>query len=337
MPTVTVLKDKARTLGLTLTGNKVDLSQRILTHLQQKTYSDIKGYVPSDERCPKNKTSLVKLLVNTEKPLTIVTTVIEIVRSTDIVLEDQIDHVTKTTKEYRKTSIPKKLREAVWDRYIGADIGITKCPVCNITDIKQGGSNSWHCSHVLAECNGGTTSVDNLRVLCPGCNSSMSTMCLYDYAIKFGPEAVSRLQLDTVSPPVHSEQSVRQFTANELVALARTFDMPAEAIIPVVVQLDTAPIHSESSVVDTETAQEPISIKKDSLIIMCKSVGIPISKKNKILLMDELGNINNIITNQLNMKDLKDICKIESIKGYSKMKKDDLVITLLAYFFTLSE
>jgi len=90
---------------------------------------------------------------------------------------------------------------------------------------------------------------------------------------------------------------------------------------------------SEPTLSVPSTFAQPITIKKDSLILMCKSVGILASNKNKKQLTDELGNIVDIIINQLNLREIKDICKIESIKGYSKMRKDEAVILLLEYFF----
>lgn len=304
MPTVSQFKDKAGALSLSKSGNKMELESRIRDCLSGKIFADIKKFIPSDEKCPKDKSSLMELLINTEKPLTVVTTIIEINKTSTVSHANQTDHVIRTTKEYRKTSIPKKLREAVWEKYIGADLGMPKCPCCNITDIKQGGSNSWHCSHVTAEVNGGETNIDNLRVLCPGCNNSMGTMNLYDFAIMFSKDAVDRLRLSKSEP---------EFESNPAKSKSVNHDVNSAC----------ADSGSESK------SRDHSVFLKDSLIVMCKFKDISTSKKNKAQLLSELDNIPDIL-NEMNCKDLKQICRIESIKGYSKMKKAELLSFLLS-------
>ena len=70
----------------------------------------------------------------------------------------------------RKKYIPKSLRIAVWNRYIGEEIGCTICPVCKTNKISQ---LNFHCGHVIAEAKGGPTNIDNLRPVCAQCNLSM--------------------------------------------------------------------------------------------------------------------------------------------------------------------
>lgn len=84
----------------------------------------------------------------------------------------------------RKKNIPKSMRVAVWNTYVGEDIGRTKCGVCRVADITQ---LNFHCAHVVAESKGGATTVGNLRPTCAGCNLSMRTMNLNEYqATYFG-------------------------------------------------------------------------------------------------------------------------------------------------------
>lgn len=42
-------------------------------------------------------------------------------------------------------------------------------------------SSDWHSGHVLAEANGGTNTLENLRPICSGCNQDMSTKEMYVY------------------------------------------------------------------------------------------------------------------------------------------------------------
>jgi 5-methylcytosine-specific restriction endonuclease McrA len=70
----------------------------------------------------------------------------------------------------RKASIPKVLKQQVWDRYIGRTIGEKECCCCNKNKITQ---MSYHCGHVISEANGGTLDIYNLRPICSSCNLSM--------------------------------------------------------------------------------------------------------------------------------------------------------------------
>jgi hypothetical protein len=72
----------------------------------------------------------------------------------------------------KKKTIPKSLKIAVWNKYIGEDIGKTKCLCCNLTDITQ---LKFHTGNIIAEVNGGDINIDNLRPICETCNKSMGT------------------------------------------------------------------------------------------------------------------------------------------------------------------
>jgi 5-methylcytosine-specific restriction endonuclease McrA len=85
-------------------------------------------------------------------------------------------------KKYKKKNIPKAVKVAVWNTYIGDHVGKTKCPVCNINDITQ---MNFHCAHVVAEANGGATIISNLRPCCSTCNLSMRTMNLEEFKSKY--------------------------------------------------------------------------------------------------------------------------------------------------------
>ena len=84
--------------------------------------------------------------------------------------------------EYRKKNIPKSLKKMVWDKYIGADIGKSKCMCCKYQDIRQ---IEFHCGHVIAEANGGETKIDNLRPICAQCNLSMGKISMDIFMKKF--------------------------------------------------------------------------------------------------------------------------------------------------------
>jgi hypothetical protein len=84
--------------------------------------------------------------------------------------------------EYKKQDyIPKKRREEVWDRWIGAHIGVKNCLLCEKNIMKQGACNGWDCGHVISAYNLGNTTTNNLRPICKGCNSSMGKRNMQDY------------------------------------------------------------------------------------------------------------------------------------------------------------
>jgi hypothetical protein len=77
----------------------------------------------------------------------------------------------KSTKKAKK-NIPKAVRTACWDKWIGREKGVAKCLCCNINEISQ---FNFACGHITSEHNGGETTVENLKPVCTSCNSSMST------------------------------------------------------------------------------------------------------------------------------------------------------------------
>lgn len=67
---------------------------------------------------------------------------------------------------------------------------------------------------------------------------------------------------------------------------------------------------------------------------------ISVSKKNKTALITELmtygGTIGNIIESRMNVCNLREICKIESIEGYSNINKAGLISKILAHLTPLA-
>lgn len=86
-------------------------------------------------------------------------------------------------KKSRKKTIPIALKRKVWDHWIGEQIGKTKCPCCKLTDITQ---LNFSCGHILAEANGGSLNVSNLRPICTSCNSSMGTKNMNEFIREYG-------------------------------------------------------------------------------------------------------------------------------------------------------
>jgi hypothetical protein len=83
----------------------------------------------------------------------------------------------------KKKTVPKVLRDLSWSKWIGEDIGKSKCFCCEVNEIKM---SSFHCGHVVAEVNGGKTTVDNIRPICSACNLSMGSENLDEFKTRCG-------------------------------------------------------------------------------------------------------------------------------------------------------
>lgn len=88
---------------------------------------------------------------------------------------------TTTKIPYKKKTIPKKLRQLVWNKHIGESNGIGMCKCCLKTKIDK---MDFHCGHIVSERDGGLTELSNLLPICALCNRSMGTMNLYDFKRK---------------------------------------------------------------------------------------------------------------------------------------------------------
>jgi len=100
----------------------------------------------------------------------------------NIFLTNVLKIIKSDEKKYNKKNIKIAVKKAVWDKYIGLNIGQTKCLCCKITDIIQ---MSFHCGHIIAEVNGGETIVSNLKPICQNCNLSMGTENMNEFMKKF--------------------------------------------------------------------------------------------------------------------------------------------------------
>jgi len=78
----------------------------------------------------------------------------------------------------KKKPISATIKRLVWNKWIGEEIGKSKCLCCNLTAITQ---LSFNAGHIIAEANGGETIVSNLKPICQNCNSSMATKNMIDF------------------------------------------------------------------------------------------------------------------------------------------------------------
>lgn len=89
----------------------------------------------------------------------------------------------KSKAKKPKKSIPKVVKDLTWARWVGDSVAKTKCLCCGVNEIKM---NSFHCGHVVAEANGGKTTVENLRPVCATCNLSMRTQHMDKFKGEYG-------------------------------------------------------------------------------------------------------------------------------------------------------
>ena len=79
--------------------------------------------------------------------------------------------------KYKRKSIPKAVKDKVWDTYVGITKGTGPCHCCDgVID-----SKNFDCGHIVAAANGGENIVENLRPLCATCNKSMGKQNLEDF------------------------------------------------------------------------------------------------------------------------------------------------------------
>lgn len=94
---------------------------------------------------------------------------------------------------YRRKTIPKQIKDQVWDTYFGKDKGVELCFCCKKKELRQ---SSFHAGHVIAHVNGGSDTVDNLRPICGSCNRSMGTMNMNEYIDRYRPSGDIIIPMD---------------------------------------------------------------------------------------------------------------------------------------------
>ena len=83
---------------------------------------------------------------------------------------------------YRK-SLPKALKDRLWDITFGQNAGEGKCDVCD-TIIN---SKRFEAGHIKSVYYGGSTTLDNLKCICSTCNKSMGTQNLKEFKKTYFP------------------------------------------------------------------------------------------------------------------------------------------------------
>ncbi len=173
--------------------------------------------------------------------------------------QNRID-LTKEEPRYKKKSIPKALRDNVWDRYFKGKMD-ANCYVCR-RDISF---KNFECGHILSERQGGETVESNLRPICSSCNKSMATRHMEEFKKYFDYEINKDVKL---KEEIKLKEEVKS-TINET--------QPKEEVKP---KEDVKEISSEEDINVSKST-------KEFVIYIDKLRKLPtLEKKNLINMMD---------------------------------------------------
>jgi len=86
-----------------------------------------------------------------------------------------------TEAPYKKEQIPKCVRNSLWIHFFkDSRVGVCQCCLREPITI-----SSFHSGHIKAERNGGKTSMENMRPICPMCNLSMGTQDMDQFIARY--------------------------------------------------------------------------------------------------------------------------------------------------------
>ena len=91
------------------------------------------------------------------------------------------DTSSETEMMVKRESIPKCVRNSVW-RNLNGNMIEAKCVCCLVETVTIG---NFHVGHIKAVANGGSTTLDDLTVLCMLCNTSSGKCDLYEFIAKY--------------------------------------------------------------------------------------------------------------------------------------------------------
>jgi hypothetical protein len=90
----------------------------------------------------------------------------------------------------KRLPVPVSTKRAL-DKRQFSDDDEAPCPCCNQTMIYKNKLNGYHRGHIVAHSHGGTSTLDNLLLICKDCNLNMDVENLYKYQERCFPEAPS--------------------------------------------------------------------------------------------------------------------------------------------------
>tara|TARA_B100000029_G_scaffold487018_1_gene542030 strand:+ start:268 stop:819 length:552 start_codon:yes stop_codon:yes gene_type:complete len=104
-------------------------------------------------------------------------------------------------KKNKRKTIPKSVKDKLWDDTFGSSKGEGECYVCN-TLIN---SKKFDCGHITSVKNGGSDSIENLKPICSTCNKSMGVENLEEFKSKY---------FQNNETPIQQSNSIYNITPN---------------------------------------------------------------------------------------------------------------------------
>ena len=92
-----------------------------------------------------------------------------------------------------RISVPKAVKDRLWDITFGQDAGQGKCYVCD-TIIN---SKRFEAGHIISVKYGGPTTLNNLKCICSTCNKSMGAKNLEDFKKTYFPAISKKIKSET--------------------------------------------------------------------------------------------------------------------------------------------
>ena len=118
----------------------------------------------------------------------------------------------KSRKKYIRRSIPKVLKNLVWDINIGKEKGVGNCYCC----LQNIDSKNFEAGHIIAVTNGGETKLENLKPICSCCNKSMGSSNLEDFKQTYLESNKDTVSGFPMGHPLHSWQKQSNRSVNSL-------------------------------------------------------------------------------------------------------------------------
>lgn len=93
--------------------------------------------------------------------------------------------VTYYNKKTSRKSVPKSLKDKLWDTTFGPEAGEGYCYVCD----EKINSKRFEAGHIISVFNNGRTILSNLKCICSTCNKSMGTQDLEEFRETYFPDS----------------------------------------------------------------------------------------------------------------------------------------------------
>ena len=243
---------------------------------------------------------------------------------------EPIETVFNSVKKQRTTkkTIPKIVKERVWNTYFGSDVAKHVCYCCKMNEIT---TFNFVCGHVQSEHCGGSPDVDNLRPICSICNGSMGTMNMHDFMNKYGffePSKTTKTKnTDTNSDIESMVEPAKKITKTKKVVLDRDIDCDTESINEKKIKKTKKLVLDRDIDCDTES----INGKKITKTKMIKTIVREITTSSSEYCSETLLGTESIDTKSKNTSKRFSLCNliVQQISKERKGETSDIILSNL--------